>query len=96
MDKAYLNIRNNGRDRGLKDNSTFTIAKKKESSRFVDRGNQHHDYETYKKISSAFVNLHQQQVFFDGYYGHNDPFVEEPDELESFAAHRSQFIKSTR
>ena len=53
------------------------------------------DLEKYQKISSAFINLHQQQVYFDGFYGHNDPFVDadEPDEIMTWAAQRSQFIK---
>ena len=60
MDKAYLNIRNNGRpSRSTKGVSTFTIVKKKESMNKVDRFTPSNDLERYQKISTAFINLHQ-------------------------------------
>ncbi len=82
MDKAYLKLRNmesNGHgpqnQKGSDDlNDTFMLSSQRSSKcGAIENPVYNENEKIYMDISQTFNNLHSQQVFFGGIYGHNDP-----------------------
>lgn len=84
MDRAYLRIRHIQAKGGGK-NAKEDESGDGETSKIIDPVYED-SVKTYRQISQNFSSLHSQQVYFGGFYGHNDPISPMTANVESHRA----------